>query len=448
MICTLGNFATKLLTRSQRGITEVHGRPQVHELGGRTVRVFPLYHPAAALRSTKTLEELREDFARPAAAARRASAGADRGGGADGGGRAGARRAAADRPVRLTLESSSPQETEAAGAELAAGCEPGDVVLVSGELGSGKTTFVRGACRALGVEGPVTSPTFTIGQCWAGSPEVAHLDLYRLESLAGEDPALLDDYLTPERIAFVEWPGWRSPPSSGSRRACCWSTSAATGGGSRSSDPARLRHLDRRERRLRAARATARRSRSRRRRRGCAPAGARARADAGDRGGDGARRASASGSSRRSRWASGRARFTGLRIGIATARALAGAAGSRCGRCRRWRRWRRASTPTLRLPLIDARRGELFAALYAGGERVWPPFVGRAGGAGGARSRGRSRLLAAGDGSIRFRGVLEAAGIGVDAGRIALPRGAGPARLPAGAGRCRASRPRPSSPTT
>ena len=64
VICTLGNFATKLLTRSQRGITGVHGRPQIHELGGRTVRVFPLYHPAAALRSTKTLDELREDFSR------------------------------------------------------------------------------------------------------------------------------------------------------------------------------------------------------------------------------------------------------------------------------------------------------------------------------------------------------------------------------------------------
>jgi uracil-DNA glycosylase family 4 len=64
VICTLGNFATKLLTRSQRGITSVHGRPQVHELGGRTVRIFPIYHPAAALRSTRTLEELREDFAK------------------------------------------------------------------------------------------------------------------------------------------------------------------------------------------------------------------------------------------------------------------------------------------------------------------------------------------------------------------------------------------------
>jgi tRNA threonylcarbamoyladenosine biosynthesis protein TsaE len=104
-----------------------------------------------------------------------------------------------------------PEETEAAGAELAARLSPGDVVLVSGELGSGKTTFVRGACRALGVEGPVTSPTFTIGHVLRGSPEVAHLDLYRLGSLAGEDPALLEDYLTPERVGFVEWPDVAEP---------------------------------------------------------------------------------------------------------------------------------------------------------------------------------------------------------------------------------------------
>src|SRR3954469_25498152 len=105
-------------------------------------------------------------------------------------------------------ETNSPQETEAAAAELAARLEPGDVVLVSGELGAGKTTFVRGACRALGVDGAVTSPTYTIGQVYAARDgvEVAHLDLYRLQSLGGEDPALLDDYLTPQRIGFVEWP--------------------------------------------------------------------------------------------------------------------------------------------------------------------------------------------------------------------------------------------------
>jgi tRNA threonylcarbamoyladenosine biosynthesis protein TsaE len=104
--------------------------------------------------------------------------------------------------------SSSPEETESSGAELAARLGPGDVVLVSGELGAGKTTFVRGAARALGVTGVVTSPTYTVGQIYAGAGgrEVAHLDLYRLDSLDGEDPALVDDYLTPERIGFVEWP--------------------------------------------------------------------------------------------------------------------------------------------------------------------------------------------------------------------------------------------------
>jgi len=108
----------------------------------------------------------------------------------------------------MVLESAGPAETEAAGAELAGRLGAGDVVLVSGELGAGKTTFVRGACRALGVTEPVTSPTFTIGTLLRGSGlEVAHLDLYRLPTLAGEDPALLDDYLTPERVGFVEWPG-------------------------------------------------------------------------------------------------------------------------------------------------------------------------------------------------------------------------------------------------
>lgn len=97
--------------------------------------------------------------------------------------------------------------TEALGAWLAERLEPGDVVAISGELGAGKTTFVRGACRALGVAGPVTSPTFTIGRRYAGRVPVSHLDLYRLADLAGEEPGFLDDYLTPEAISFVEWPG-------------------------------------------------------------------------------------------------------------------------------------------------------------------------------------------------------------------------------------------------
>jgi tRNA threonylcarbamoyladenosine biosynthesis protein TsaE len=105
-----------------------------------------------------------------------------------------------------TIESASAAETEAAGAQIAAALAPGDLVVVSGEVGAGKTTLIRGACRALGVEGPVTSPTFTIGQRYAGRVAVSHLDLYRLSDLEREDPALLDDYVDAESIAFVEWP--------------------------------------------------------------------------------------------------------------------------------------------------------------------------------------------------------------------------------------------------
>jgi tRNA threonylcarbamoyladenosine biosynthesis protein TsaE len=105
------------------------------------------------------------------------------------------------------VETKDPRETEALGAKLAAGLKDGDVVLVLGELGSGKTTLVRGAARALGVTDPITSPTFSIGHRYRGlEVTVTHLDLYRLAGLEHEDPGLLSDYLGPGRIAFVEWP--------------------------------------------------------------------------------------------------------------------------------------------------------------------------------------------------------------------------------------------------
>lgn len=109
-------------------------------------------------------------------------------------------------PVDNPRQTHSPKETEMLGAELAHALVPGDVVLVAGELGAGKTTFVRGAVRALGVTGPVTSPTFTIGQRYPGRVPVAHLDLFRIVDLAAEDPDLLAEYVRPDTIAFVEWP--------------------------------------------------------------------------------------------------------------------------------------------------------------------------------------------------------------------------------------------------
>jgi tRNA threonylcarbamoyladenosine biosynthesis protein TsaE len=106
------------------------------------------------------------------------------------------------------VDTSDPSETESVGAELAGDLRGGDVVLVRGELGAGKTTLVRGAARALGVTDPVTSPSFSIGHRYRAHDEltVSHLDLYRLAGLDDEDPELLADYLGDGRIAFVEWP--------------------------------------------------------------------------------------------------------------------------------------------------------------------------------------------------------------------------------------------------
>ena len=105
------------------------------------------------------------------------------------------------------MRTRSPGETEALAADTAAALSPGDVVLVSGELGAGKTTWVRGAARALGVTVAVTSPSFTVGARYAAPrTRVAHLDLYRLAGLGEEDPDLLAPYLGPDTITFVEWP--------------------------------------------------------------------------------------------------------------------------------------------------------------------------------------------------------------------------------------------------
>ena len=114
-------------------------------------------------------------------------------------------------PRWIQAETSAAAETEAVAADLARHLQPGDIVLVSGDLGAGKTTFVRGACRALGVGGAVTSPSFTIARRYEGRVPVSHIDLYRLAGLDDEDPALLADELGPDRVAFVEWPEVGSP---------------------------------------------------------------------------------------------------------------------------------------------------------------------------------------------------------------------------------------------
>jgi tRNA threonylcarbamoyladenosine biosynthesis protein TsaE len=111
----------------------------------------------------------------------------------------------------VRIETSSPEETEAIAARLARLLVAGDVVTISGDLGAGKTTFVRGAARALGVTRAVTSPTFTIAHRYDGDPAVSHLDLYRLAQMQPEEWGDLEPYFA-DSIAFVEWPeageGW------------------------------------------------------------------------------------------------------------------------------------------------------------------------------------------------------------------------------------------------
>jgi len=107
--------------------------------------------------------------------------------------------------VLVELASASASETERIAGALARKLVSGDVVTVSGELGSGKTTFVRGACRALGVTSPVTSPTFTIGHRYDGAIAVSHLDLYRFAGMSAAEWGDLEPYFE-DAIVFVEWP--------------------------------------------------------------------------------------------------------------------------------------------------------------------------------------------------------------------------------------------------
>ncbi len=103
--------------------------------------------------------------------------------------------------------SSSPEQTKQIAAEFVATLRGGEVVALDGELGAGKTTFAQGLCEALGVTGPVTSPTFAIMNVYHGKFRVVHLDLYRLKS-AREIAALgLEEYLgAPDTVTLIEWP--------------------------------------------------------------------------------------------------------------------------------------------------------------------------------------------------------------------------------------------------
>jgi tRNA threonylcarbamoyladenosine biosynthesis protein TsaE len=108
--------------------------------------------------------------------------------------------------VHIAFATGSASETERIAAALATRLAAGDVITVSGELGAGKTSFVRGACRARGVTAPVTSPTFTIGHRYVGGDvDISHLDLYRFTGVSAAEWADLEPYFE-DALVFVEWP--------------------------------------------------------------------------------------------------------------------------------------------------------------------------------------------------------------------------------------------------
>jgi tRNA threonylcarbamoyladenosine biosynthesis protein TsaE len=111
----------------------------------------------------------------------------------------------------LTLRAATAEDTRQIGAHVAALCERGDVIALTGELGAGKTTFVQGAAAALGVTDVVTSPTFLLRRDYVGRLPVTHLDVYRLDALTEVMDLGVDDVFDGPGVAFVEWGDAASP---------------------------------------------------------------------------------------------------------------------------------------------------------------------------------------------------------------------------------------------
>ncbi|MGH2674690.1 MAG: tRNA (adenosine(37)-N6)-threonylcarbamoyltransferase complex ATPase subunit type 1 TsaE [Actinomycetota bacterium] len=105
----------------------------------------------------------------------------------------------------IDIVTRAPDETRKVAAALAELLVPGDVVSLTGDLGAGKTTFVQGASRGLGVEEQVASPTFVLVREYRGDVPVYHLDVYRLERLQEVIDLGFEDLLDPAGVIFVEW---------------------------------------------------------------------------------------------------------------------------------------------------------------------------------------------------------------------------------------------------
>ena len=107
--------------------------------------------------------------------------------------------------MRIELETATAERTRDLGAALATLLQPRDTVLLTGDLGAGKTTLVQGVGRGLGVEDHVASPTFTLVKEYTGRLDVAHVDVYRLERVQDVVDLGLDEIGGPDRVLLVEW---------------------------------------------------------------------------------------------------------------------------------------------------------------------------------------------------------------------------------------------------
>jgi tRNA threonylcarbamoyladenosine biosynthesis protein TsaE len=107
--------------------------------------------------------------------------------------------------MRIELETATAERTREVGVALANLLQPRDTVLLTGDLGAGKTTLVQGVGRGLGVEDHVASPTFTLVKEYAGRLDVAHVDVYRLERVQDVIDLGLDELGGPDRVLLVEW---------------------------------------------------------------------------------------------------------------------------------------------------------------------------------------------------------------------------------------------------
>ena len=107
--------------------------------------------------------------------------------------------------MRLELTAGAPEDTMAVGEAVASLLRAGDAIALTGELGAGKTTFVRGAARALGFDGPVASPTFTLVREYQGRVRIYHVDVYRLERMQDVLDLGLDEMVAEGGVLLVEW---------------------------------------------------------------------------------------------------------------------------------------------------------------------------------------------------------------------------------------------------